>query len=68
MKNHPFDKAIKLAAQEDGSWLGHTSASYANMVGPFAGVTAAQALNAVPSSSRRARHAPTAPPSTGLWK
>ena len=47
MKSHPFDKAIKLAPQEDGTWLGHTSAPYANMVGPFGGVTAAQALNAV---------------------
>jgi acyl-CoA thioesterase len=47
MKTHPFDKAIKLVAQDDGTWLGHTSAPYANMVGPFGGVTAAQALNAV---------------------
>ncbi|MCJ0761896.1 acyl-CoA thioesterase [Variovorax terrae] len=47
MSAHPFDQAIALAAQPDGNWLGHTSAAYANMVGPFGGVTAAQALNAV---------------------
>ncbi|MET0312394.1 MAG: thioesterase family protein [Burkholderiaceae bacterium] len=42
-----FDAAIALEQQEDGGWLGHTSAAYANMVGPFGGVTAAQMLNAV---------------------
>ena len=47
MKTHPFDKAVKLTAQDDGTWLGHTAAPYANMVGPFGGITAAQALNAV---------------------
>ncbi len=43
----PFDQAIALQPQADGTFLGHTSAAYANMVGPFGGVTAAQALNAV---------------------
>jgi acyl-CoA thioesterase len=47
MHRHPFDQAIALAAQGSGAWLGQTSASYANMVGPFGGITAAQALNAV---------------------
>ena len=47
MSSHPFDAAIALQAQADGTFLGHTSAAYANMVGPFGGVTAAQALNAV---------------------
>jgi acyl-CoA thioesterase len=47
MSSHAFDQAIALRAQSDGHWLGHTSAAYANMVGPFGGVTAAQALNAV---------------------
>jgi acyl-CoA thioesterase len=42
-----FDAAVALQPQADGSYLGHTSAAYANMVGPFGGVTAAQALNAV---------------------
>lgn len=38
---------MALQAQADGAFFGHTSAAYANMVGPFGGVTAAQALNAV---------------------
>ena len=42
-----FDRAVALAPQPDGSFLGHTSPAYANMVGPFGGITAAQALNAV---------------------
>ncbi|WHZ10418.1 MAG: TesB-like acyl-CoA thioesterase 2 [Burkholderiaceae bacterium] len=44
---HPFDAAIVLEPQGEGRWQGHTSAAYANMVGPFGGLTAAQALNAV---------------------
>jgi len=44
---HPFDAAIALVAQGEGAWRGHTSPAYANMVGPFGGITAAQALNAV---------------------
>lgn len=44
---HSFDTAVALAPQADGSWLGHTSPDYANMVGPYGGITAAQALNAV---------------------
>jgi len=47
MSSHPFDSAVALQAQADGTCLGHTSAAYANMVGPFGGITAAQALNAV---------------------
>lgn len=47
MNAHPFDSAVALQLQADGSFLGHTSAAYANMVGPFGGITAAQALNAV---------------------
>lgn len=47
MSSHPFDSAIALEPQVDGAFLGHTSPAYANMVGPFGGVTAAQALNAV---------------------
>ena len=43
----PFDDAVALAPQADGSFLGHTSAAYGNMVGPYGGVTAAQALSAV---------------------
>lgn len=54
---HPFDKAIALeplaaTAHEHGReavrhWQGHTHPDYMNMVGPFGGLTAAQALNAV---------------------
>ena len=44
---HPFDKAIALVRQGDGSFAGHTSPAYANMVGPFGGIMAAQTLNAV---------------------
>lgn len=47
MSEHVFDQAIALQPQGDGVWQGHTSPAYANMVGPFGGVTGAQALNAV---------------------
>ena len=47
MSGHVFDDAIALTQGSDGHWLGHTSPAYANMVGPFGGITAAQALNAV---------------------
>lgn len=54
---HPFDQAMALtplavSTHEHGPestrcWLGRTHPAYANMVGPFGGVTAAQALQAV---------------------
>jgi acyl-CoA thioesterase len=44
---HDFDAAIALAPNGEGGWRGHTSPAYANMIGPFGGITAAQALNAV---------------------
>lgn len=44
---HVFDAAIALTPLGGDRWQGHTSPAYANMVGPFGGVTAAQALNAV---------------------
>jgi acyl-CoA thioesterase len=44
---HPFDQAIAQSLQPDGTLLGHTSPAYANMVGPFGGITAAQVLHAV---------------------
>src|SRR6478735_2004481 len=47
MSQHAFDAAIALVPQGDGIWQGHTSPAYANMIGPFGGATAAQALNAV---------------------
>jgi acyl-CoA thioesterase len=46
-EQHPFDRAIALEAGADGSVTGRTSADYANFIGPYGGITAAQALNAV---------------------
>lgn len=53
-ESHPFDRAMALAPQTpapgaDGMLRldGRTSADYANMVGPYGGITAAQALQAV---------------------
>ena len=45
--HHPLDKAIALKTLAPGHYQGHTSADYWNMVGPFGGVTAATALQAV---------------------
>ena len=53
MSTHPLDAATALQPQADGHWLGHTSPAYANMVGPYGGVTAAQALQAVLLDGRR---------------
>ncbi len=47
MSSHVFDQAMAMELQADGSFAGHTSAAYANMVGPFGGISAAQMLNAV---------------------
>ena len=47
MNTHVFDQAIALQPQGPDHFLGHTSPAYANMVGPFGGIMAAQALNAV---------------------
>ena len=54
---HPFDEAIALVpvaatAHEHGRestrhWQGRTHPAYANMVGPFGGITAAQALRSI---------------------
>jgi acyl-CoA thioesterase len=43
---HAFDLATALEPLPDGTFLGHTSPAYANMVGPFGGTTAACMLNA----------------------
>lgn len=53
MSLHPFDAATALAPQGEDLWQGHTSPAYANMIGPFGGVTAAQALSAVLQHPRR---------------
>ncbi len=47
MNTHVFDQAIALTATGDGQYAGATSPAYANMVGPFGGITAATVLNAV---------------------
>jgi len=47
MAEHVFDKAMALTAQTEDQFLGRTSPAYWNMVGPFGGISAAQALQAV---------------------
>ncbi len=44
---HPFDEAIRLHRVAADRSTGESSEAYWNMVGPFGGVTAATALNAV---------------------
>jgi len=47
MNQHPFDAAIALQAREGGSFEGRTHPAWANMIGPYGGITAAQCLQAV---------------------
>lgn len=47
MTAHPFDTAIALQLREGGAFEGRTSPAYANFIGPYGGITAAQCLNAV---------------------
>ena len=47
MPAHPFDQALVLQSQGTDTFAGHTSPAYWNMIGPFGGITAAVALNAV---------------------
>jgi acyl-CoA thioesterase len=50
MTSHSFDQALRLEAvgsDSSGTWQGHTSPDYWNMVGPFGGTTAATALRAI---------------------
>lgn len=47
MTSHVFDESMALTRQSDSSFAGSTHPAYANMVGPYGGTTAAQALNAV---------------------
>lgn len=46
MVEHPFDLATELS-YESGTFRGQTSEAYANMVGPYGGITAATMLRAV---------------------
>lgn len=47
MTAHDFDAAIDLEPLGDGRFRGHTHPAYANMVGPFGGITAAVLTRAV---------------------
>ena len=47
MSVHVFDQAIALTPIGDGRYTGATSPAYANMVGPYGGITAATVLNGV---------------------
>ncbi|KUI40370.1 acyl-CoA thioesterase II [Mycobacterium sp. GA-2829] len=48
MTEHPFDAAVALEpVLHAGHWRGHTHPDWANMVGPFGGMTAAVLLHAV---------------------
>ena len=47
MQPHPFDQAIHLEPHGPDVFAGHSGPGYWNMVGPFGGITAATALNAV---------------------
>ncbi|WP_024802628.1 acyl-CoA thioesterase II [Nocardia sp. BMG51109] len=51
--SHPFDQAVHLTPEPDGTFGGQTSQDYANMVGPFGGVTAATLLRAVSRHPQR---------------
>ncbi len=44
---HGLDEAVHLEPVGDGLFTGHTSRKYWNFVGPFGGITAATALNAI---------------------
>ncbi|HXF45763.1 MAG TPA: thioesterase family protein [Burkholderiaceae bacterium] len=50
---HPLDTALALEPLGAGRWRGRTSPAWQNMVGPFGGITAAQALVSVLRDERR---------------
>ncbi len=47
LETHPFDRALRLVAIDDTSRRGQTHPEWANMVGPFGGITAATLLHAI---------------------
>ena len=53
MSAHPLDQAIALEPLAENDWQGHTSPDYANFIGPYGGITAAQMLQAVMVHPRR---------------
>lgn len=46
-ETHPFDRALRLVTIDDASRRGQTQPDWANMVGPFGGITAATLLHAI---------------------
>lgn len=50
---HPFDQAIALEAIAQNQYAGATSSAYANMIGPFGGITSAALVNAVMQHPQR---------------
>ncbi|MEZ0384018.1 acyl-CoA thioesterase [Mycobacterium sp. pW045] len=53
MTPHPFDRAIHLEPVDAATYRGATEPAWANMVGPFGGITAAVLLRAVESHPDR---------------
>jgi acyl-CoA thioesterase len=47
LETHPFDRALRLRTIDDTSRRGRTQPEWANMVGPFGGITAATLLHAI---------------------
>ncbi|MFT4715520.1 MAG: acyl-CoA thioesterase [Paracoccaceae bacterium] len=47
MTIHPFDAAIQLEKSTEGNFVATTAKPYANMAGPFGGVTSASMMRAV---------------------
>ena len=52
-ERHPFDAAVALAPAGEHAFAGATHPLWANMVGPYGGITAAQALAAVLAHPQR---------------
>ncbi len=46
-EQHLFDAALALSADGAGNWQGQTHPAWANMIGPYGGITAAQMLQSV---------------------
>ena len=53
MSTHSFDAALALQPLAEGRWLGRSHPDWADMVGPFGGITAAQLLHASCIDPRR---------------
>lgn len=51
---HPFDDATRLTRLDESRYRGRTTAAYANIVGPYGGITAACLMQAVLSDARLA--------------